>query len=232
MPDSDFLLSRLHNWGACAPVAQLGGGHRNAVMLVERTGKRFVAKTTRRTPEAISWLTLVHQQAAAVGFVVPRFVLSEQGEFVVDGVTVEQWLEGSPASPQERQEAEPLLRSFQESTRNWAQRPGFASSLALLQKQQGGDVDLAVMPQDLVAICRAAWRELALEPASVVHGDLNSANVLRIPDGRLALIDWNEARVDASILDTITLSDSGDYTGDMRWERAVKALEAWEVAVS
>jgi hypothetical protein len=200
-------------------------------MLIERAGERLVAKTTRRTPGAISWLTRVHEQATAAGFIVPRFVPSQQGELVVDGVTVEQWLEGSPASPQERQGAVPLLRAFQGATRNWAQRPGFASSRALLQKQQGGDVDLAAMPQDLVEMCRAAWRELVFEPVSVVHGDLNVQNLLRTPEGRLALIDWDEARVDASILDEVALAPRDDM-GEMRWERAMRALEAWEVTVS
>lgn len=231
MRSYEFLLSRLHNWGACTPLTRLSSGNRHTVMLIERDGKRLVAKTTRRTSEAVSWLTPVFAQARAAGFIVPDLIPSLQGKLVVDGVTVELWLEGTPTSPYEREQALPLLKAFHETTRNVEQRPGFESSTALLKCREGGDVDLEAMPQDLVEICRAAWRELDSEPVSVVHGDLNAHNLLRTPKGHFALIDWDEARVDASILDEVALLPH-KAPANRRLARAAKALEAWEVAVS
>ena len=200
-------------------------------MLIECAGVRLVAKTTRRTPRSIAWLRRVHERARAVGFVVPTLLPSRQGQLIVEGITVEQWIEGVPASRVEREEATPLLQAFHEATRGWPQRPGFASSLALLRAWQGGDVNLASMPEDLVRLCRSSWRELASEPVSVVHGDLNPQNALRTPDGRLALIDWDEARVDVSILDEVAFSAPRIPIDEERWARGAWALKAWEVAV-
>ena len=59
---------------------------------------------------------------------------------------------------------------------------------------------------------------------TLVHGDLNFANLLRCPDGRVTLIDWDECRRDLSLFDLAVLPGA----------RAVeaRALLAWEAACS
>jgi len=80
------------------------------------------------------------------------------------------------------------------------------------------------MPIELVETCRAAWRVLEGKPRSVVHGDLNPSNVLRTSNGRFALLDWDEARFDVSLFDTLALFDDVP-------EKFRRTLLAWEVAV-
>ncbi len=228
MSTSDGVLAGLRHWPPSRVVKRLPGGHRNTVVLVEMAGGLYVAKSTRRSEAALRWVADAVHVAASVGFVTPEFVPSLQGTLVEDGVTVETFIEGEPATVEDLLAAPPRLERFQQATRNWSQRPGFASATDLLTLEKGGDVDLSQMPPDLVTQCRAAWGMFVGEPVSVVHGDLGSANVLKTPDGRLILLDWDEARLDASLFDTTVLQADAD---GRRPHALTKALVAWEVAV-
>jgi hypothetical protein len=105
----------------------------------------------------------VQTKAREAGFVVPRFVPSHTGELLVEGVTVETWIDGKPLAGADLARVRPLVREFHRLTGEWLQRPGFASSLDLLIDQRGGDIDLSVMLPKFVTACRAAWQELAGE---------------------------------------------------------------------
>ena len=230
MSTSDGVLAGLRHWPPGRVVKNLPGGHRNTVVLVEMAGRVYVAKSTRRSEAALRWVADAMQEARAAGFATPEFVPSSQNRLMEDGVTVETFIEGSPATVEDLLGAQPRLERFHQATRDWPQRPGFATATDLLTLEKGGDVDLDLsqIPPDLVATCRAAWTLFVGEPVSVVHGDLNTANVLKTPDGRLALLDWDEARLDASLFDT-TISQ-GDADGQLP-HALTKALVAWEVAV-
>ena len=119
------------------------------------------------------------------------------------------------------------LRRVHELTRGWPQRPGSASTRALLTDDRGGDVDLSVMPVEAVAACRQAWAALAGTPEAVVHGDPGPANI-RITDEGIGLLDWDEARVDATDLDLAELPGA-DLPAD-RLAVARTAATAWEAA--
>lgn len=229
----DQVAERLSAWGDCQVLGRLPGGYRNKVLLVERKGERLVAKSSCRGSEAIGWLEPIQEMAREVGFVVPRFVRSMAGELLVGGVTVETWVEGRSPSEAELARAQDLVQGFHRITRGWHQRPGFASCTDLLEVKRGGDVDLSLMPRELVEACRKAWRGLLNEQLSVVHGDLNPANFLVTPEGQLALIDWDETRVDVSCLDETALVSMLDGEAEPRSARAgVLGLLAWEVAAS
>jgi Ser/Thr protein kinase RdoA (MazF antagonist) len=75
--------------------------------------------------------------------------------------------------------------------------------------------------------CRDAWRTLATEAQSAIHGDPRG-NVLITNDG-VAFIDWDEARIDASILDLADLPFS-DAVEPGRLALARRAASAWEAA--
>lgn len=81
------------------------------------------------------------------------------------------------------------------------------------------------MPLKLKA-CRDAWTPVADLTQTAVHSDLNSSNLLKTARGEVALLDWDEARLDAPLFDTALLSRN---TLDARDRRL---LTAWEVAVS
>jgi len=217
-------------WGELRVIRPLPGGNRRSALLVERGGERFVARMTHRCSEALAWLDAVQHRARQTGLIVPELMRSERGAWVENGVTLERWIEGRPADARSLTRLHGLLRDFHAATRDLPQRPGFASSIALVRQQRGGDVDLEGMPDDLVTICRAAWERLSDAGRSVVHGDLHRDNVLETPDGRVALVDWDEARVDASVLDEVALSAALGGRPRPGWEAAEAALEAWEVA--
>jgi Ser/Thr protein kinase RdoA (MazF antagonist) len=226
------LRSSLPAWVELREISPLAAGNRNTLMLVERRGERFVAKTTRRSHEAIEWVVQVLQQATAAGLEVPRLVPSLGGRLVEQGVTLETWVEGPRLPRLDLPRVLPLIREFHRLTRGFPQRPGFASSRDLLLAESGGDVDFARMPKHLVAACRSAWEQIATAEHCVVHGDLNPANLLLTPSGAIGLVDWDEARLDAPLLDeaSILVTDAGERRSE--WTAAKRALLAWEVAVS
>lgn len=211
-------------WGVSDPVATLSGGHRNAVFKTTGSEQSFVLKSCRRSEEAVAWLLPVLEQAAASGFVVAEPLRSLKGSFVAEGWTCEPFIAGSAVTAHELPAVlEPLL-DFHVRTRHLPQRPGFLSSGALATATTGGDVDLNAMPADLVTLCRAAWAQLDEAPETIVHGDLFAENVLRCPDGRFAIIDWDEARRDRASFDLVNVQ-----TPDKATQRAHLA---WEVACS
>ena len=122
-----------------------------------------------------------------------------------------------------------VLREVHRLTHGWAQRPGWRSSTDFLLAESGTKVDLGAMPPEGVARCRAAWARLAGRPTSVVHGDPNPHNV-RLTADRVALIDWDEARVDVSDLDLVLPYNAADLPADAL-DSAAQALAAWEAAV-
>jgi hypothetical protein len=182
----------LRPWPGLTVVGPLAGGHRSEVVEVRGDG-RVVARRGRRSPEALAWELDLLDLLADAGFTVPLTVPAADGRRTVDGVGVQTWLPGRPPVEDDWRLVERELRRLHEITR--PQRPGSASARDLLRAERGGDVDLTAMPPDDVARCRAAWRALPEAPLGLVHGDPCAANI-RIDDGRVGLIDWDEARVD------------------------------------
>lgn len=221
------LSEALGAWGGASVLHPLAGGHRSGAFLVRAATPEsgsgtvlLVAKPTTRTAQAVAWAARIQQHARDAGFEVPAFRRSRYGRMVEGGFTLEAYVEGRPASPAERGAALADLNAFHETTRGMPQRPGFSSSAELLHRVLGGDVDLEAMPADLVRLCRDAWRPFAGQPAVAVHGDLNADSVLVTPSGRLALIDWDECRVDAPVFDQAV------------WLGVDRDAQAWPGAVS
>jgi len=249
-------------WGELRVVRPLPGGNRASVFLVARehgdgfppdeTGGCFVAKTTTRTPEAVAWAAALARRAWRAGLAGSGYLPTRDGRWVVGGVTLQPFIDGRQATVAERRAALARLRSFHAATARLRQRPGFASSAALLRRRRGGDVDLDAMPGGLVRLCRNAWRPLRGWPRAAIHGDLNADNVLVDARGRIVLLDWDECRVDATCFDDMAWLDeenrsgateplrshgearpAGGSAGMAEGERALvrRAFLAWEVAV-
>jgi Ser/Thr protein kinase RdoA (MazF antagonist) len=178
------------------------------------------------------WVRAVHDRAEEAGFTIPRLVSTQDGRLVVDGITVERWIEGRPATKADRDQFGRALSRFHKLSRNWEQRPGFASSTELLHESKGGDVDLEIMPAELVLACRQRWTAIEGYLKSVVHGDPTLANVLVTQKDGFALLDWDESRVDVSLLDMVGLFEENPGHPESVWLRAKAALDAWEVAAS
>ena len=111
-----------------------------------------------------------------------------------------------------------------------AAAPRVPGTWDLLDHSRWGDVDLDLLPAEAVRRCRAAWRALGAEPRAMVHGDPGAANIRRSPAG-VGFFDWDEARVDAAILDLADLPAA--LAGDLppaRLDAARHAAGAWEAA--
>lgn len=228
MTDLATFEHALSHWGACTILKPLPGGHRNTAYLIECQGERHVAKSTRRCPEALAWLAPVHDLAEAAGFLVPRLVPSVDGRLVISGITVEKFLDGTPPSPHQLANLLPRFQEFHTLAQTLPQRPGFASSTRLRHASQGGDVDLAQMPPALVEHCRKQWQAWADAPQSVVHGDLSLNNLLVTDTGQFGLVDWDEARVDLTLFDTL---NGRAAQGETLTDRETNLLLSWEIAV-
>ena len=228
MTDLATFQNALTHWRSCSILKQLPGGYRNTVYLIECQGELHVAKSTRRSPEALAWLTPVHDLAEATGLRVPRLVPSTDGRLVVSGITVEKFLEGVSPKPDQLSDLLPRLQEFHTLAQTIPQRPGFAASRELLHLTQGGDVDLAQMPPDLVTHCRQQWRAWPDASQSVVHGDLGLNNLLVNEAGQFGLVDWDEARVDLTLFDTL---NGRAAQGEPLTNDEEQLLLSWEIAV-
>jgi Ser/Thr protein kinase RdoA (MazF antagonist) len=217
----------LSAWGPARRVRHLGGGNRNEVAEIELAGHRLVARRTRRPAASLAWEVRLLAHLARCGLRVPRVVPTPDGRGHVAGVVVMTWLDGRPPGPGDWPAVAATLRAVHAATRGWPQRPGSASTRQLLTTDRGGDVDLTRMPADAVEACRRAWAALSGAPEAVVHGDPGPANI-RIADGRVGLLDWDEARVDATDLDLAELP--GPELPPERLAVARTAATAWEAA--
>jgi Ser/Thr protein kinase RdoA (MazF antagonist) len=138
---------------------------------------------------------------ASHGIGVPRTVSSDDGRRHVDGVLIYRFIDGRPPRDREDwQRAVAVLAAVHEMTEGWPQRPGFASSRQLLTADRGGDVRLDAMPPEAVDAIRAAWRPVVTDTECVNHGDVGAGNILVTETG-IALLDWDESRVDVPWFD-------------------------------
>ena len=217
-------LPPLAAWGVSADLLPLHGGHRNSVLRTKGSGPSLVFKSTKRSEAALQWLADLHDFARACGLFVPTMVRSLRGRLAEDGWTCEPFVEGQAATRRDLAALSRPLGAFHLKTKDICQRPGFASSKVLLVEVRAGDVDLGAMGKPAARRCRAAWAAFAAGPCSAIHGDLGPANLLRCPDGRLALLDWDEARRDLTLFDRAHIGPCTPL--------AQQAVMAWEVACS
>lgn len=214
----------MERWGVEAQLQPLVGGHRNLAFRTLGLRQDLVFKTTLRSTDAIAWLPRVHDLARQSGFVVPRLIESRNSRLIECGWTCETLVDGTPLSPDDLPGIAPQIAAFHALSADVPQRPGFLSSQALLHADAGGDVDLAAMPAAIAAACREAWRAVSGSTFAVVHGDLHAGNLLRCPDGRIALLDWDECRRDLALFDLGQVSPPGAVEA--------RAIAAWEAACS
>jgi Ser/Thr protein kinase RdoA (MazF antagonist) len=231
--DLDEQLARmLTQWSSATRVeGKLEGGYRNRLWTVRIRGRRYVARLSPRPHSALDWEIQLLQYLRSADMAVPEVLTTRDGRSRVDGLVVFSWLEGhAPSSQHDWCLVADALARLHSLTRTWSQRPAFRSSLELLTEDQGGDVRLDLMPADVVQRVRLAWRALQGEPTSVIHGDPGAGNI-RVQAGAVGFIDWDESRVDVSLLDLVGLSPDLTLPAEQsRLIQARRAAVAWEVA--
>jgi Ser/Thr protein kinase RdoA (MazF antagonist) len=218
-------------WGDAARLEQLSGGVANDVWTVRVDGKLAVARLGRRSADDLAWEARLLRHLDGAGIAVPVPIPTLEGLDSAGGVMVMHFVPGEPARTESdwRLVAD-VLRRVHQVTRGWPQRPGWRSSVDLVEAVSGTRVDLSAMPQEAVLRCRAAWARLRGCETCVVHGNpANPANI-RVMPGGVALIDWDEARVDVADLDLMLPFAAGGLEGQQK-DIAIQAAAAWEAAV-
>lgn len=221
----------LSEWGVdTVRVEPLAGGVANDVWSTRVHGRLVVARLGTRSDADLAWETQLLQYLNRQGLCVPLPIPTTDGRLFVDGLIVMTYLEGGP--PETKSDwclVSDTLHRLHQLTHSWPQRPDWKSSTDLLHAETGTKIDLALMPPEGVARCRAAWKRLIGQKTCVVHGDPNPRNILMTADG-VALIDWDEAHVDVSVLDLVLPHNAAGLDGD-EYEIAAQASAAWEAAV-
>ncbi|ASW06399.1 phosphotransferase enzyme family protein [Rhizobium sp. 11515TR] len=222
----------LGQWGEDAVrLEALTGGVANDVWSVRIHGEIAVARLGSRSDADLGWETALLQHLDHEGMTVPVPIPTMDGRLFVDGLVVMKYLEGGPpVTGADWRRVADTLRELHRLTQGWPQRPGWKSSTDLLHAEAGTRINLAAMPPEGVARCRAAWARLVGRQTCVVHGNPNNPGNIRMTANRVALIDWDESHVDVPDLDLVLPDNAADLT-DNAYDIAAQASAAWEAAV-
>lgn len=222
----------LGQWGDDAVrIEPLSGGVANDVWSVRVKGQVAVARLGKRSDADLAWEAQLMQHLDRAGLIVPVPIPTADGRLFADGLTVMRYVEGGPpeTAADWRRVAE-TLRRVHRLTQNWPQRPGWRSSTDLLTAESGTRINLAAMPAEAVARCRAAWARLAGRQTCVVHGNPTSPANIRMTANQVALIDWDESHSDVPDLD-LALPHNAAGLDEQAHDIAAQASAAWEAAV-
>jgi Ser/Thr protein kinase RdoA (MazF antagonist) len=222
----------LDRWGAhVTRVEPLAGGVANDVWTVRVNGRIAVGRLGSRSDADLAWETKLLEYLDHQGLTVPVPIPTVDGRLFVEGLVVMTYVEGDPPeTDSDWRRVADVLRQLHHLTRDWPQRPGWRSSIDLLDAETGTKVDLNAMPPEGVARCRAAWARLAGYDTCVVHGDSNNSGNVRVTADRVALIDWDESHVDVPLLDLVLPQNAADLD-ERRHDMAAQASAAWEATV-
>ena len=222
----------LGQWGSdVVRVERLAGGVANDVWSLRIDGHLAVGRVGSRSDADLAWETGLMQHLDREGLSVPVPIPTADGRLFVDGLVVMKYMPGGPPeTAADWRRVADTVRRLHELTPGWPQRPGWRSSTELLHAETGTRIDLNAMPSEAVARCRAAWARLAGRETRVVHGNPNSPGNVRMTANQVALIDWDEARVDVPLLDLVLPHNGAGLEGVER-DIAEQASAAWEATV-
>jgi Ser/Thr protein kinase RdoA (MazF antagonist) len=223
-------MQALGAWSGIELAGPLAGGARNPVFLAWRGGQRLVVRRSGRPAAALEWELDLLEHLRAHGILTPQVVPADDGRRHVSGLLVHPFLHGHrPNDRDDWQRVVDTLAAVHQLTRHWPQRPGFASSRELLTTVRGGDVRLDMMPAEAVRAVRAAWRPVLEGPECAIHADVGAGNILLDGD-KVALLDWDEARVDVPWFDFAFLPDDVSVPSPTNRQTLKTAGVAWEAA--
>jgi Ser/Thr protein kinase RdoA (MazF antagonist) len=225
------LRKALTAWSGVELAQALAGGARNQVFLAHRHGQDLVVRRSSRSATSLQWELDLLAHLAEHGILVPELVPADDGRRHVQGLLVQEFIRGRP--PRDLHDwrlVVNLLGTIHELTRGcWPQRPGFASARALLTADRGGDVRLDRMPPAAVHAVRRAWQPILQGPECAIHADVGAGNIL-IDGDRVALLDWDEARVDVPWFDFAFVPPELEVPAPTDRATLETAGVAWEAA--
>jgi Ser/Thr protein kinase RdoA (MazF antagonist) len=219
-------------WGEGATrIEPLAGGVANDVWSVRVQGKLAVGRLGARSDADLAWEAELLRYLDREGLTVPVPIPTTDGRLFAGGLMVMTYMEGGPPETEaDWRRVADTLRRLHELTQGWPQRPGWRSSTDLLHAETGTRIDLAAMPAEAVARCRAAWSRLIGRQACVVHGNPSNPGNVRMTPDRVALIDWDESHVDVPDLDLVLPYNAAGLESAAH-DVAAQVSAAWEAAI-
>lgn len=217
-------------WPGVEVLTRLPGGARNPVYLGRRRDEHLVIRSSSRAPESLAWELDLLDALSSAGVTVPCTIPTDDGRRDDSGVLVQRFIDGRrPTSTLDWLRVVRVIEIVHATTAGWPQRPGFRSARELMRHESGGDVALGAMPPEAVDLVRASWEPVLDTADCAIHGDMGEGNVL-MSDDDVALIDWDEARVDAPAFDYAHLPSEvvpGEYATVHRAGVAWEAATCW-----
>jgi Ser/Thr protein kinase RdoA (MazF antagonist) len=229
--DAGMGWEALDQWGDdVARIEPLTGGGVNEVWSVRVNGQLAVGRLGKRSDADLAWETELLRHLDREGMTVPVPIPTTDGRNFADGLVVMTYVEGQPPETEaDWRRAADTFRQLHRLTHGWPQRPGWRLLTDLLHAETGTKVDLGAMPPEGVVRCRAIWARLTGRERCVVHGDPTARNI-RVTADRVALIDWDESRVDVPDLDLVLPHNAADLDDDTH-DVAAQAWAAWDAAL-
>lgn len=121
-----------------------------------------VVRRSKRSDAALAWELDLIEEVRRRGLGAPEIVATAASDRSRDGVVIQHRVPGArPASLEDWLAVAEYLTTLHTSLRSFGQRPGFVSSIDLVDVDAGGDVDLTEMPAHAVEEAAVSWQ---LEP--------------------------------------------------------------------
>ncbi len=222
----------LRPWPGLALGGRVGGGHRSLVWRGTMNGEPVSIRRNRRSSASFEWELDLMSELADAGFTVPEVVRTADDRRHHLGLVVQRWLPGRPPeTDRERRAVAAELARLHSFTNDHRQRPGCCTSPELAEHRRSVDADLDALPQPAQRAVLAEFASVADAPRAVIHGDPHPGNVRIGADGSVALLDWDESRVDVTWHDLSELGvdvlDRSDHLRARRLSHAWEAVNAW-----
>ena len=216
-------------WTGVRLDSPIAGGHRNEVWVASRDEERLVARRSRRSSDSLAWELDLLTDLERDGFLVPSVVPTDGGLPSAGGVVVQRWIEGrEPSSADDWNAVAAELGRLHSRFAGRSQRPGCCCVCDFGRAARSVDADMSRLPADAAHDILHTFANLSHAAVSVIHGDPGPSNLRITTSGRVALLDWDESRVDIIDLDLANLGvqvlDDADH------ERAQAVADAWEAA--
>lgn len=223
------FVDEIRSWSGLELERRIEEGNRNEVWRGKRRGDTVAVRRSRRSAASLAWELDLLVELDHRGFRVPVPISTDTGELSFDGVVVQHWIDGRPPSTGEDwQLVGAELKRLHAACSDIGQRPECVTTLELTRSARSVDADMAALPEgvaDLVLEIFAGFEDV---PVSLIHGDPMDSNIRMIQTGEVALLDWDESRVDLTWHD---LSNLGVTVLDTAFHgRAIRLSDAWEAA--
>lgn len=220
-------MDSIDHWLGLTIHERISEGDRSTVWSGSLAGRAVAVRQSRRTTSSLEWELDLLAFLGANGFSVNDPIPSEDGPRQVEGLTVHRWIDGRPpSSVADWKRVTKELRRLHRITLGRPQRPGACSVTELHRARQSVDADLDRTPDEVIEQCVPHFDAYLEGHRTVIHGDPMAGNIRIAADGRVAFLDWDEARVDLPDLDLANLGRPV-LTGTRR-RRAESAASAWE----